>query len=211
MVLVGKLFLPIANGRGALPSGAVDNTSGGKGNSMATASAPNTAAREYSPNAIHLLRNAQINNVTLSRMADQKASILMGATFVVFSLTVGRALSAGLSFPLIVLGVFAFASTLCTVAAVMPSVEAPPPQDDRLNRLFFGHFGAMEEAEWTEGMLDDLETDDRVFRLMLHDIHQHGRMLLRRKYRYLAYAYRVFVAGLILTLVAFAVERFWLG
>jgi len=174
---------------------------------MATASASKTTARQYSPNAIHLVRNAQINNVTLSRMADQKASILMGATFVVFSLTVGRTLSAGLSFPLIVLGVFAFASSLCAVAAVMPSVEAPPPTGGGLNRLFFGHFGAMDEAEWTEGMLDDLETDERLFRVMLHDIHQHGRMLLTRKYRYLGYAYRVFVAGLVLTLVAFAAER----
>jgi hypothetical protein len=176
---------------------------------MATASAPEPAAREFSPNAIHLLRTAQLNNTTLSRMADQKASILMGATFVVFSLTVGRTLSAGLSFPLIVLGVFAFASTLCAVAAVMPSVGAPPPASDRANRLFFGHFGRMDEAEWTEGMLDDLETDERMFRVILHDIHQHGRMLLERKYRYLGYAYRVFVAGLILTLVAFAAEKVW--
>jgi hypothetical protein len=32
--------------------------------------------------------------------------------------------------------------------------------------------------------------------------------LLNRKYRYLGYAYRTFVIGLILTLVAFAIERF---
>jgi hypothetical protein len=178
---------------------------------MATASAPNTAARAYSPNAIHLVRNAQINNVTLSRMADQKASILMGATFVVFSLTVGRTLSAGLSYPLIVLGAFAFASTLCAVAAVMPSVDRAPAAGEQVNRLFFGHFGSLDEGEWIEGILDDLETDERVFRLMLHDIHQHGKVLLERKYRYLGYAYRVFVAGLILTLVAFAAEKVWLG
>ena len=42
---------------------------------------------------------------------------------------------------------------------------------------------------------------------MLHDIHQHGSMLLHRKYRFLGYAYRVFVAGLILTLIAFAAEK----
>jgi hypothetical protein len=181
---------------------------------MATASAPvdpprTLAERAYSAQAIHLLRNMQINNVTLSRMADQKASILMGAAFVVFSLTLGRTVALGLSYPLIVLGVFAFASTLCAVAAVMPSVDAPPPARDKANRLFFGHFGAMDEVEWTEGMLDDLETDDSVYRLMLHDIHQHGKVLLERKYRYLAYAYRVFVTGLVLTLIAFAAETVW--
>jgi hypothetical protein len=178
---------------------------------MVTETAPTAAARAYSPQAIHLLRNAQINNVTLSRMADQKASILMGATFVVFSLTVGRTLASGLSFPLIVLGAFAFASTLCAVAAVMPSIGTRSGAGSGGNLLFFGHFGTMDEAEWTEDMLHALETDEGVFRLMLHDIHQHGRVLLKRKYRHLGNAYRVFVAGLIGTLLAFAVERVWLG
>ena len=166
------------------------------------------APRDYSINAIHLLRTAQLNNTTLSRMADQKASILMGATFVVFSLTIGRTVAGGLSAPLIVLGIFAFASTLCAVAAVMPSVGALPADPKAVNRLFFGHFAMLDEAEWTESMLDELQTDEGTFRAMLHDIHQHGRTLLNRKYRYLGYAYRAFVAGLIFTLVAFAVERF---
>ncbi|HSQ96837.1 MAG TPA: Pycsar system effector family protein [Croceibacterium sp.] len=174
---------------------------------MATAPAPKIAARKYSPDAIHLLRTAQLNNVALSRMADQKASILMGATFVVFSLTVGRTLSGALSYPLLLLGGFAFASTLCAVAAVMPSLGAPAKTAEGMNRLFFGHFARLDEAEWTESVLDDLQTDEGTFRMMLHDIHQHGSMLLHRKYRFLGYAYRVFVAGLILTLVAFAVEK----
>ena len=177
---------------------------------MATAPDPKTA-RQYSPHAIHLLRNAQINNVTLSRMADQKASILMGATFVVFSLTIGRTVASGFSYPLIVLGVFAFASSLCAVAAVMPSVASLPAHPDDINRLFFGHFALLDEAEWSESVLDAVRTDEGTFRMLLHDIHQHGRVLLDRKYRYLGYAYRVFVAGLILTLVAFAAERLWLG
>jgi hypothetical protein len=175
---------------------------------MATASAPTTSARAYSPNAIHLLRTAQLNNVALSRMADQKASILMGATFVVFSLTVGRSLAGELSYPLLVLGGFAFASTLCAVAAVMPSLGSPRTTPGTMNRLFFGHFARLDEAEWSESVLDALQTDEGTFRMMLHDIHQHGSMLLHRKYRYLGYAYRVFVTGLIVTLVAFAVERF---
>ena len=173
-----------------------------------TPEAPLSAA--YSVNAIHMLRTVQTNSLRLAQMADQKASILMGAAFVVFSLTLGRTVAVGLSYPLIVLGVFAFASTLCAVAAVMPFVAAPPA-GDQVNRLFFGHFGTMDEAEWTEGMLDELESDERLFRLMLHDIHQHGKVLLERKYRYLGYAYRVFVAGLVLTLIAFAAERVWLG
>ena len=45
----------------------------------AGSAAAGRSARTYSPHAIHLLRTAQINNLALSQMADQKASILMGA------------------------------------------------------------------------------------------------------------------------------------
>ena len=47
-------------------------------------------AATYSVQAIHALRTAQNNTLRLSQMADQKASILMGATFLVFSIAVGR-------------------------------------------------------------------------------------------------------------------------
>jgi hypothetical protein len=41
---------------------------------------------------------------------------------------------------------------------------------------------------------------------MLHDIYQNGQVLQRRKYRFLGYAYRLFIVGLVATLAAFAVE-----
>ena len=45
----------------------------------------------FPPNAIHVVRTAQQIHVQLSAMADQKASILMGATFVIFTITIGQA------------------------------------------------------------------------------------------------------------------------
>ena len=55
-------------------------------------------------------------------------------------------------------------------------------------------------------MLGELHTDESVFRLMLHDIYQNGQVLQNRKYRFLGYAYRIFVAGLVVTLTTFVVE-----
>ena len=54
--------------------------------------------RRASPaNASNMLRTAQQIQYQLSQMADQKASILMGATFVVFTISVGQARSGGFS------------------------------------------------------------------------------------------------------------------
>ena len=69
--------------------------------------APDRPAISFPPNAVHLVRTNQQITMQLSQMADQKASILMGATFVVFTLAVGQArVGAGaFALPLTVLAV----------------------------------------------------------------------------------------------------------
>jgi hypothetical protein len=165
-----------------------------------------TGERAFSPQAIHLLRTAQVNGLTHARMADQKASILLGATFLVFSLSITRALTGEVPIALSVLACFAFASSLGAVMAVLPSITPPKGPQGKANLLFFGHFAWMDEAEWTEDLLDALETDESVYRTMAHDLYQNGIVLQTRKFRYLSVAYRIFIAGLIVTLIVFGVE-----
>ncbi len=166
------------------------------------------ARRRFSPHAVHLLRTAQMNTLTLARMADHKASILLGATFVVFSLSIGRALTGQMPISLTLLATFSFLSSLCAVMAVMPSVSRPAASKNASNLLFFGHFAWMDEDEWTDELLGRMETDDGVFRTMAHDMYQNGRVLQAKKYKYLALAYKMFVGGLTVTLIAFAIEMF---
>lgn len=166
--------------------------------------------RAFSQQTIHLLRTAQINTLTLSQMADQKASILIGATFVVFSLAVTRLLGSEISWSTLALAATAFLSSLCAVLAVLPSLSKPPKDTKAFNPLFFGHFAAISEEEWSEQLLDQLATDETLFRTMLKDIHQNGQVLYKRKYRYLTYAYRIFLGGLLFTWLVYAGEYFWL-
>ena len=168
--------------------------------------AANGTAPAYSSHAIHLLRTVQNNTLKLSQMADQKASILMGGTFLVFSIAVGQALGGDLPYSLAILALFAFLSSLCAVMAVLPRLSRSLPPGARRNQLFFGHFHDLDEEQWTREVLAELHADEGVFRLMLHDIYQNGQVLQQRKYRFLGYAYRLFVVGLVITLAAFAVE-----
>ena len=96
--------------------------------------------RAYSPHAIHMLRTVQNNTLKLSQMADQKASILMGATFLVFSIAVSRSFSGHLPWSLGILAVFAFLSSLCAVLAVLPRLSRSLPPGVRRNKMFFAHF-----------------------------------------------------------------------
>ena len=165
--------------------------------------------RAFSQQTIHLLRTAQMNTLTLSQMADQKASILIGATFVVFSLAVTRLLGSEVSWSTLSLAATAFLSSLCAVLAVLPSLGKPPTDPKAFNLLFFGHFAAISEEEWSDELLDQFATDETLFRTILKDIHQNGQVLYKRKYRYLSYAYRIFLGGLLFTWLVYAGEYFW--
>lgn len=165
----------------------------------------------FSPHAIHLIRTAVQTNLSLSQMADQKASILMGATFVVFTISVGQARSGNFTLPLIVLAMFAFLSAMCAVFAILPSVRGtPPPRADvapgSTNFMFFGNFASMAETDFADLVIDQLHADETIFRTMLRDIHQNGQVLQHKKYRYLGLAYRIFLIGLSLTFALFLVE-----
>lgn len=160
----------------------------------------------YSNHAIHLMRTAQMSTLKLSQMADQKASILLGATFLVFSLSVSRALTGQMPVSLMILASFSFASSLCAVMAVLPKVGRPMGSENNRNLIFFGHYTWMDEDEWTEKLLERLETDRTVFETMAHDMYQNGQVLAGKKYRFLALAYKVFMTGLFVTLTVFGFE-----
>jgi hypothetical protein len=163
---------------------------------------PEDAPRSFTPHYIHLMRTTQTMHLQLSQMADQKASILMGATFVIFTIAIGQAKGDGPPLPLAVLGAFAFASAVLAILVVVPVTgRAARPQP--LNLLFFGSFSQLDEADYVERLGEKLETDQGVFELMARDIYQNGQVLRRKKYRLLRYAYRVFLTGLVLSFATF--------
>jgi hypothetical protein len=170
---------------------------------MANEQAPKP--RTFAPNAVHLVRTTQMINVSLSQMADQKASILMGATFVSFTIGIGQASKNGLTVSLTVLIAFAFMSAMLAVFAIMPSVR--PKANTSTNILFFGYFTKMSEEEYVETLLERLETDEGFYRTMMRDIYQNGQVLEHKKYKFLGYAYRMFLSGLTITALCFALER----
>lgn len=153
-------------------------------------------------NAIHMIRTTQQAHYTLSQMADQKASILMAATFVIFTITIGQAKPGVVPPPaLLVLGGFAFLSAALTMLALMPAIRTNP--GGTLNLLFFGSFTQLEHEDYVRRMLIALETDESIFRTMATDIYQNGRVLAGKKYRLLGYAYRTFLVGLTASLLTF--------
>jgi hypothetical protein len=157
---------------------------------------------------VHLLRTTQQIQYQLSQMADQKASMLLGITFVIFTIAVGQARGpGGAPLPLLILGAAAFLAATLTVMAVLPAVKGPPRAAafSGGNILFFGAFTQLDEDEFVDTLLGRLGDAPAVYELFAHDIYQNGRVLARKKYRLLGWAYRVLLVGLFASFAAFLV------
>ena len=142
-------------------------------------------------------------------MADRKASLLMGASFVVFTISVAQATARGGVLPpaMLVLGVTAFLSALIAAIAVMPSIASGPRRDGgERNLMFFGGFSDMTEAEYVEEMLDRLADQPRFLEMVARDVYQNGQVLAHKKYRLLRWAYSIFIVGLVASVAAFLID-----
>ena len=172
------------------------------GDQRAEAAAP-AARLGFSPDGVHLLRTTQQIQYQLSQMADQKASMLLGITFVIFTIAVGQARTGAPQLPLMILGAAAFLAAVLTVLAVLPSTKSPTVPSGSANILFFGAFSRMTEEDYVATLLGTLTDTQAVYEAFARDIYQNGRVLSAKKYRLLGYAYRVLLAGLIASFVAF--------
>ena len=102
---------------------------------------------QYPPNAAHLMRTVQLAQLQLSAMGDTKASILMGATFVIFTITIGKSQCSSPPIPLLILGAAAFVSAIFAILSVLPHTRRHKPTT-KDNILFFGVFTQIPEEEF---------------------------------------------------------------
>ena len=164
-------------------------------------------SNKWPDEVVYALGTTQRHHVQLSVMADNKANMLIGATFVVFTLAIGQSQAGDMSLPLLILALASFCSAGLAALAVMPSVT--PHKDSPANMLFFGGFSHLSEDEFVDRLLtQELLSQESTYRAMLRDIHQMGVVLERKKYRYLGFAYRVFLLGLLLTFITYLIEQF---
>lgn len=161
--------------------------------------------RIFAPNAANVARNVQTLHIQLSAMADQKASILMAASFVIFTITINQAKGSMPPLPLLVLGAFAFASAVMTVLAIVPKTKMPPGAS--IDLMFFGSFTRLSQADYVDRFVDAMTDEEAMLRIVAADIYASGVTLSRKKYRFLEYAYRIFLAGLIAAAIVFVAER----
>ena len=160
----------------------------------------------FPANAVHVIRTQQQIHVTLSQMADQKANMLLAATFVVFTIALGQVRETAEPLPLMILGGAAFLSGIVAILAVLPATHFKT--GGASNLLFFGSFTQMGEEEYLDRITKEISADYSAYRMMARDLYQNGVVLERKKYRLIGWAYRIFLVGLVASFAAFVAEYF---
>ncbi|MGH6729214.1 MAG: Pycsar system effector family protein [Sphingomicrobium sp.] len=158
------------------------------------------------PKEVHnLLVAANATNITLSGMADTKASILMGASFVVFSMSISDISDGKASLPLLVLTLFSFVATVLGVLTVRPNrmrVSKTPIPRDKINILIFGSYTNARREDYVDEMIEVLSSEEETYRRMTQDLYDHGKLLRDDKFSWLYWSFSLFLVGMVATAIA---------
>ena len=161
-----------------------------------------------------MLRLTSDNHLELSNMADGKANILISVNSIIISVILSvlvRRLEVDtyLIIPTVIFLASSVSTIVLAILATRPKIsQGVFSREDIMNRktnlLFFGNFhkASLEEYEW--GMSQMMKDQDYLYGTLIKDIHQLG-VVLGRKYRLLRVAYNVFMIGIIVSVLAFAI------
>ena len=154
--------------------------------------------KQLSP-AMAVLQAAQRHHVSMTAMADPKASLLLAGALV----TAALALLAPQR-P-VALGLFAtaLATAVCSILAMMPRmlVLRGPGREKEVNLLFCGHFADMQEDEYVALLKERLASPEAAMEALARDLFQMGILVHQKKFRFLGHAYTICILGLLATAV----------
>jgi hypothetical protein len=154
----------------------------------------------FEPEYINVLISAHAGNLELSNMADSKASILLGASFVVFGLSISDIAAGKASVPLVVLTLFSFIATVLGVLTVRPArIKDWKVEPGKANIMFFGSFTNVTKEQYIEQCVRALADPETSIRAMAADIYDHGKLLKADKFSWLYWSYTAFLWGMWIT------------
>ncbi len=159
-------------------------------------------------------RTALRNHMKLSDIADTKANILLSVNAIIISLVLANLISKldtnpYLTYPTALFTLVGVISMIMSIIATRPNITTGTfTKEDVANKdvnlTFFGNFHKMElkEFEWAIGEL--VNDKDYIYKSMTKDLYFLGKVL-DRKYRILRATYTVFMVGIIVSVIAFAI------
>jgi predicted metal-dependent HD superfamily phosphohydrolase len=157
------------------------------------------------------------NHISLSNIADTKANILLSVNAIIVSLALSNLLpkldnssNKHLIIPTVIFVVFTVISMVMSILATRPNVTRgeftkEDVKNKKVNLLFFGNFHRMALNDFEWAMNEMMQDREYLYGSMTKDLYFLG-LVLDKKYRILRRTYTVFMVGIIISVIAFAVS-----
>ena len=155
------------------------------------------------------------NHITLSNIADTKANILLSVNAIIVSLVLANLIpkldnpsNTYLIIPTIIFVLFTTTAIVLSVLATRPNVTRgeftkEDVKNKKVNLLFFGNFHKMELNDFEWAMNEMMQDKEYLYSSMTKDLYFLGKVL-DRKYKILRVTYTIFIIGIIVSVLAFA-------
>ena len=157
------------------------------------------------------------NHLRLSSMSDNKSHIMISVNSIIISIIISvlfGKLSANREYiiPACVLLAVCLGSMTFAILATRPSVSGgrfteEDIRNKKTNLLFFGNFYRMQIEDYQWAMNQMMKDGEYLYNSMIKDVYFLG-IVLAKKYRYLRIYYTIFMWGIIIAVLAFAVTAF---
>ncbi len=161
-----------------------------------------------------MLRLTSENHFRLSDMADSKANILISVNAIIISVILGVLLRRLEQTPYLTIPTLIF--LLVSVTTIVISIIATRPKvtggtftdqeiiDKKTNLLFFGNFYKAPFEQYNVAMRKMMKDTDYLYGSLIKDIYTLGTVL-GRKYKLVRLAYNIFMIGIVISVLAFAI------
>lgn len=161
-----------------------------------------------------MFRTTYRTHLNLSSIADNKANIMLSINAIIISITVSNLVPQfsdrqELILPTALLLSVCLSALVFAILSTRPKVtEGRFSREDignkKANLLFFGNFYRMDISDFHWGMMEMIKDSDFLYSSMTRDLYYLG-VVLAKKYYYLRLCYGIFMYGLILSVLAFAI------
>lgn len=160
-----------------------------------------------------MFRNIMRTHVEFSGMADNKANIMITVNTLLLTIIVTVMLrkldtNPHLIFPSALITLTSLVTLIYAILVTRPKVTTGMfTKEDilskRANLMFFGNFYNMDLKEFSWGMKSMMEDKDYLYDTMIKDFYYLGQVL-GEKYKQLRRCYTIFMYGMILSILAYA-------
>ena len=152
-----------------------------------------------------LFRLLSKNQYTLNSMIDKKSNILISINALILSIILGTVLNQldkdpHLIYPAVLILLTNLASITFAIVATRPELEHGNKKIGNL--MFYGNFHEMKEEDYVDGISELMHKGDELYKTIAKDTFYLGKTM-NRKFKLLRISFNVFLAGIILSVIAF--------